>query len=650
MALRTVRVPSGMEPLFERAEEIVSAYFAERRDEPREGTIEIQGERYVLVRAASLSVEFFTAVRDLLGSERTGEADEFARNVLFDLAHAIGKADATRFHEKMGLDDPISKLSAGPVHFAHAGWAFVDISAESQPSEGDDYFLLYDHPYSFESDAWVRSGAQSEFPACVMNSGYSSGWCEASFGMELVATEILCRARGDDRCRFVMAPPSRIEERVREYLESVPELAAHAGGYRIPDLFARKRLEDELRAARDELEIRVEERTEELRLANERLETEIAERAAVEKHLLQSQKLESLGRLAGGIAHDFNNLLMAIGGCSELMLEDLAPNDPVAELAAEIAHATERAARLTGQLLLFSRHEGSSTEVVDLGESILGMSEMLQRLLGESIELACSATPGGNCIRLDPSRIEQVVLNLALNARDAMPRGGRLLVRVDRVDSEEAGPRVRLTVCDDGEGMDEETLNRLFDPFYTTKSPGQGTGLGLSTVHGIVQQAGGDISVESRPGKGSDFRVFLPLVDEEPTRSTRAAEPAGDAEACVLLVEDEDSVRRLMELVLQRRGCRVLVAATPAEATTVFEARADEIDLLLTDVLLPGIDGSELAMRLRESRPDLRVLFVSGYAGDGVVPEGLGREGDAFLQKPFTLGRLAETIQGLLRD
>ncbi|TET33630.1 MAG: PAS domain S-box protein, partial [Planctomycetota bacterium] len=242
-----VKVPKEFEPVFKKAEEYVSKYFSERRENPSEGTIEIFGQRYIFVRAAAMSVEFFDIIKSLYGDKGEREAMAIARSLLYDIAHAIGIADAREFHRRMDLKDPIEKLSAGPLHFSHSGWAFVDIFPESRPTPDEEYYLIYDHPYSFESDAWIKAGRHAEFPVCVMNAGYSSGWCEESFGVPLVATEILCRAEGDDCCRFVMAHPSKIEKYIREYVKKKPELGRRIKNYEIPGFFSRKKAEEELR-------------------------------------------------------------------------------------------------------------------------------------------------------------------------------------------------------------------------------------------------------------------------------------------------------------------------------------------------------------------------------------------------------------------
>ena len=255
VVLDTVKVPEEFEPIFLKAEEYVGKYFSERRDDPSKGLIEVFGERYVLVRAASISVDFFDTVANLYRDAGEEEAVGVAKSFLFDIAHALGKADARNFHRKMNLNDPIEKLSAGPVHFSHSGWAFVDLSPESKPTPDENFYLLYDHPYSFEADSWEKSGKKSDFPVCVMNAGYSSGWCEESFGISLVAVEILCRAKGDDVCRFIMAHPSKIEDHIAGYLEKNPELAKKITKYEIPEFFERKQVEDAQKEAENLISI-----------------------------------------------------------------------------------------------------------------------------------------------------------------------------------------------------------------------------------------------------------------------------------------------------------------------------------------------------------------------------------------------------------
>jgi diguanylate cyclase (GGDEF)-like protein/PAS domain S-box-containing protein len=294
-ALATVSVPEPIRPLFLKAQEYVSRYFRRKVENPKQGTISISGERYILLRAASMSVEFFDLVTSLYQDKGPEEARGVAANLLFDVAHAIGKADARSFHARMGVADPIEKLSAGPIHFSFSGWAFVKIFPESNPTPGEDYFLVYDHPFSFESDAWTKKGRRSDVPVCIMNAGYSSGWCEESFGVPLVAAEIECLAAGGAQCRFIMAPPSRIEGHLARYARETgkasPGLRTSAKAVTVPEFFHRKRMEDELRRSHESLETKVFERTAELVAANERLVQEIAERKRAEEALRGSRQL-----------------------------------------------------------------------------------------------------------------------------------------------------------------------------------------------------------------------------------------------------------------------------------------------------------------------------------------------------------------------
>lgn len=635
MTLRTVRVPEGMEALFSRAEEVVSRFFREREDRPERGTIEIFGERYLLVRAASLSVEFFGLVRELYGKSREAEADDFARNILFDLAHAIGKQDARNFHERMDLHEPIARLSAGPVHFSHSGWAFVDISPESRPEPGPDYYLLYDHPYSFESDAWLRASRTATFPVCIMNAGYSSGWCEESFGLALVATEVTCRGRGDETCRFVMAPPDRIEEHVSRYVQTA-RTAARASDYQIPDFFARKRIEEDLRR---------------------RFAEEMAEREEAEKKLRQAHKLEAVGRLAGGIAHDYNNLMAIVITRASLLERRLAPEDPMRAEIAQIIAAGERASSLTRQLLAFSRAQMLDREPLELATVVRELAELLAVLIGEHVELDVQLDPAAGWIEADRGQIEQVITNLVVNGRDAMmATGGTLAISTAqrRVDTAAATPDLPagdyavLAVADTGPGMSEETLARVFEPFFTTKD-GQGAGLGLATVYGIVKQSGGHIEVASQLGAGTRFTVMIPRIEPRPARnaSIPPAVPATErAHGTILLVEDNASVLNAISDYLRDEGFSVHTASSAAEALQIADDPDLAIDLLLTDVVMPKRSGRELALELRARRPGLRVVFMSGYSPDPALLAGIADAG--LLHKPFRPEELSTKLIEML--
>jgi signal transduction histidine kinase/CheY-like chemotaxis protein len=671
MTLSTVQVPAALAPIFERAEGIVSRYFAEQRSDPAHGSIEIHGERYVLVRAAALSVEFFGLVAALFGPGRDVEAEAFAQGILFDLAHAIGKADARNFHTQMGLVDPIDRLSAGPVHFAHAGWAKVEISAESQPEAGDDYYMLFDHTYSFEADAWVRAGQRRAHPACIMNAGYSSGWCAESFGIELVTVEVLCRACGDEACRFIMAPPLRIEAQVERFHRRRP-----GGGTQrlpIPDFFSRKRTEEELRRTQDELERRVAARTAELVRANEQLKLEMEERERAEARLLQTDKLEAVGRLAGGIAHDFNNLMAIITVNCELLERRVAELPEAFDLVGfvdDISAAGARAAGLTRQLLAFSRAAPTTGTSIELNGVVGELGRMLERVLGEDVVLETHLGEGLGVVALERSQLEQILMNLVMNARDAMPTGGALTVETRAIAVDAAavaaiarhasgagelrpGPHAVLVVRDTGTGMDAATVARIFEPFFTTKEVGKGTGLGLATVYGIVHRAGGAITVTSAPGEGTELSIYLPesRLPEAPPRRAPASEPPPEAQVgtgTILVVEDQARLREVIVLVLRGLGYEVLAAGDADAALAVAATHAGPIDLLLTDVVMPRRSGPALAAEMRALRPGVAVVFMSGYAPDAITRGGALTKDDTLLAKPFGPDELERVVRAAL--
>ncbi|XXT24262.1 ATP-binding protein [Sorangium sp. So ce429] len=406
-----------------------------------------------------------------------------------------------------------------------------------------------------------------------------------------------------------------------------------------------------------------------LRDITERRRTEEALRQREERSR-ESQKMEALGRLAGGIAHDFNNMLMVMLGYGELLLRRLGPDSALRRDALQITKAGERAAALTRQLLAMSRRKVLQREVLDINAVVLDMQTMLQRLIGENIDLQTNVGRDLGSIKADKSQLEQVLLNLVVNARDAMPRGGKLMVETslgepgaspaaksfapaerdeDAAPAAGGPPYVVLSVTDSGHGMDQDTLSHLFEPFFTTKARGKGTGLGLATVYGIVSQSGGLIEVESEVGRGATFRVYLPRVEgrSEVAPARARPSPAGGDET-VLVVEDDDAVRKLIVEVLERRGYGVVSAASAEEALAAIALEgADAVDLLLTDLVMPGMNGRELAERALALHPRARVLYMSGYADDvfaGAEPDGER----ALLQKPFTPDTLAQRVRDLL--
>ena len=385
----------------------------------------------------------------------------------------------------------------------------------------------------------------------------------------------------------------------------------------------------------------------------------IAAHKRLEEQLRHSQKMEAVGRLAGGIAHDFNNLLTVIVGYARLVHDRLATADPLREKVEEIQRAGELAALLTGQLLAFSRKQATELRTLDLNEVIGGMKDLLRRLLGEDLNLAMFLEPSPCLIRADEGQLTQVLMNLAVNARDAMPAGGKLTVETHAVnrDSEDAGrlgsrPAGRyamLVVSDNGCGMDSHTLAYMFEPFFTTKGEGKGTGLGLSIVGGIVQQHGGWIDVYSEPGQGTSFRVYFPRAAA--AQSTPAIEKTAvpaHVTGTLLLVEDQAPVRMLGEDILSEAGHNVLSAGNGAEALRVSESFAGDIDLLITDVVMPEMSGPELAMRLGRSRPAMGVLYVSGYTDHALLHRGVIEVGTAFLAKPFPPEALVHRVGELL--
>ncbi len=391
------------------------------------------------------------------------------------------------------------------------------------------------------------------------------------------------------------------------------------------------------------------------------VQQDVTDRRLLEEQLRQSQKMEAFGQLAGGVAHDFNNLLIVILGYSERLLKILPDDDPNRRSIKEINDAGERAAALTRQMLAFSRQTVLAPKVLDMNSAIRDIESILRRLIGEDVALTTKLDESIDQVRVDPSHFGQVLMNLTINARDAMPMGGSLTVETTNVtlDNEsiahhpelEPGEYVVLTVSDTGGGIPPEIVRRIFEPFFTTKIVGKGTGLGLAVVHGIVKQSGGDIQVESQTDLGTAFKIYFPAVKDDRVESEPPASETGLADAnteTILLVEDEDAVRSFAALALESEGYKVLPAADGKEALEIANESACSISLMITDVMMPGIDGPKLADRLKELSPDIKVLFISGYTSDAVIRDGIVENSVAFLQKPFSLAELAAKVRGVL--
>ncbi|MGQ9653782.1 MAG: PAS domain S-box protein, partial [Thermodesulfobacteriota bacterium] len=382
---------------------------------------------------------------------------------------------------------------------------------------------------------------------------------------------------------------------------------------------------------------------------------------ALQEQFRQAQKMEAIGRLAGGVAHDFNNLLTVIKGTAQLSLYGLRQADPLRKNFEEIMAAADRAAALTRQLLAFSRRQVMEVKVIDINQLVQDLDKMLRRIIGEDIELVTFLQEGIGMVKADPRQIEQAIVNIAVNARDAMPEGGKLTIETANVDLDEEyarlhagvqpGPYVMFSISDTGAGMSADVKERVFDPFFTTKEPGKGTGLGLSTTYGIVKQSNGHIWVYSEPGKGTTFKVYLPRVDEPVDE--RKKRPSGEVprgKETILVVEDEDAVRELAVRILKKQGYKVLKAQDGGEALMLCEKHREPIDLFLSDVVMPGMSGREVVERLQAIHPEAKTLYMSGYTDNVIIHHGVLDKGTKFIPKPFTVEDLARKVREVLDE
>ncbi|MGI9516953.1 MAG: ATP-binding protein, partial [Pirellulaceae bacterium] len=575
----TVRAPDSMKGLFEQAQEIVASYFSDVTTDPTQATIEISGQRYVLMRASSLSVDFLRTINNLYADQGEHEAMAIGRSFLFDISHVLGMEDARNFHEKMGLTDPIARLSTGPVHFAYSGWAFVDIDDVSSPSPDENYFIKYDHPFSFEADSWLKAGQQSEHPVCIMNAGYSSGWCEQSFGVDLTAVEITCKAAGDDRCTFIMAPPHRI----REYLEKfMPEHRQHPVSYQIPTFFERKRVEEEMKTARKKAE---------------------------ESDRMKSEFLTNM-------SHEIRTPMNALIGMTELVL-DTALSGTQREHLNTVLESAESLMDIINQILDFSKIESGTMELDEsqfsLRQCIADTIRPLEvRAEDKGIKLNWQvAEEVPEILHGDAMRLRQILVNLIGNAIKFTSQGGvTTVVAVEQPTSR--GLMLHFAVRDTGIGIPSDKLDAIFDAFTqvdmsTTKQYG-GTGLGLTISASLVELLGGNIWVENNsdlPGCTFHFTTQFG-VETSPTHPELV-------DQSVLLVADNPRHRKVLAEALSKLGMKVATAESGHDALSMLGNRsghADQKQLVLTD-----LGDSVVLVEMIRGRPELKDTDIIALVG-----------------------------------
>ena len=560
----TVIVPPQFRSPFDRAQDLVAGYFVDATADPSQAAITISGDRYLLVRASSLSVEFLKTIKNLYADQGDEKAFEIGQNFLFDIAHVIGVEDARSFHQRMGVTDPIDKLSAGPVLFAYCGWARVDISPESQPQPNDDYFIKYTHPYSFEADAWIYAGQKSECPVCIMNSGYPSGWCEESFGLPLTAVEISCRAAGDESCTFIMAPPHRIQDYLDLHSPSAQKTVKPA--YHVPTFFERKRVDEEMRAARAQAE--------------------------------ESDRLKS--EFIANISHEIRTPMNAIIGMTDLVLD--SPLNPTQhEYLKVVSESAETLLCLINQILDFSKIESGNLELEEttfdlreeLGDTLKSLGIQAHQRNVELSWIVDRELP----VRYigDPVRLRQMILNLVGNALK-FTQSGEVVVSVSCAENSEdpLDPRMlHFKIRDTGIGIPEQKLDSIFTAFEqadtsTTRKFG-GTGLGLTITQQLVQAMGGKIWVESALGSGSTFHftVRLETTDEPAVRPILP-----DALSIMILaVGQPPSTRRSLQEAIEGWGFSFESASSGVAAAKVLEQFASQPQII--PILLFDAESSE---------------------------------------------------------
>lgn len=618
---RSVTVPAEMQPLFDVAQETVREYFKGFKMDPTKGTIEINDQRYVLVRASAFSKGFLETIQRLYADKGETEAFAIGRNFLFDYAHVIGLHDARDFHARMHVTDPIAKLSAGPIHFAYSGWAFVDISADSHPTPDENFCLIYDHPYSFEADSWKRAGVLSKEPVCVMNAGYSSGWCEQSFGIELTAVEVSCIAKGDERCTFIMSPPHKMQEHLERFNASNKKRYPTTEKYNIPTFFERKKVEEEMERSR----------------------------------ILAEESAQTKADFVANMSHELRTPLGAILGFTDLLQKTSL--DTVQQDYLEAIHTSGKSLlSIINDILDLSKLDAGKFLTETIPFSIPELMHSLQvmfssKATGKELRLSCSVDMAISFPVLgDPMRLTQILVNLMGNAIKFTESGGVYVNCIIQQETEEA-VELCFSVRDTGIGIPADKIHTIFERFtqvdtHITRKYG-GTGLGLAITKQLVELLGGSITMTSREGAGTECSFVIPYrkAHEAQQISVRAANDHRQYFGLkkILVVEDNLMNQKLTSIILQSQGFEVTVARNGKKAIEHLQEK--QADLILMDIQMPVMDGYKTTLQIRdELHLGTPIIAMTAHALSGEREKCLQAGMNDYLAKPFKETDLLDKI------
>ncbi|WP_343306298.1 ATP-binding protein [Chitinophaga niabensis] len=619
----SVKVPAEFLPLFQKAEENVKQYFSHISLNPSQGTIEISNERYVLIRASALSKDFLSSILSLYADRGESEAFGIGRNFLFDIAHALGINDAKAFHAQMNVTDPLSKLSAGPIHFAYTGWAFVDILPESHPTPDDDYYLVYHHPFSFEADSWIRSGEKSKSPVCIMSTGYSSGWCEESFGIPLTAVEVTCRAKGDENCTFIMSPPHKIEEHIQQFAKTHRKHRIAKIPPEIPTFFVRKTMEEQMEKAR-----------------------QLAE---------ESSKAKS--DFVANMSHELRTPLSAILGFTEL-LKKTKLNSRQTEYLDAICASGSNLLSTINDIMDLSKLDAKKISFEAVPVNLPELLQSIEMMLASKVRHKKLAYKSNISKQLqkpllsDSVRLTQILLNIIGNAIKFTEKGS-ITVACTVLEETTQTMQVEFSIKDTGIGIPAAKQQKVFERFTQadtaiTRKYG-GSGLGLAITRELVELMGGTITLSSKPNKGTEFKVQLPFIKAgKQVKETAAQAQTVDGKGLhILVVEDNLLNQKMTRIMLTNNGFTVSGADSGTKAITFLQK--NKVDLILMDLQIPGMDGYLTTQKIRESlKLATPVIAITAHAFSGERERCLAAGMNDYLPKPFRENELLKAIAGCM--